>query len=133
MLHTILEAIRQYLPINRLSLEKGARGSINPDFTNGLFFNPPNSNYHICKVDINVQEFLLYLQHEDVQAHLNENNNKLSITVKKKKQDQNKWYGSLDDLSYRNKKELTSKEHSPDRVVENNVEASGDDDDGLPF
>ena len=110
-----------------LNLPESSKYGIKPEFTYGMFMNKPSSQYHIAKLDIDTYKFLLYLQHPHVQKHIEENNGKLKITIKVGKS--KAWYGSLDSNEWKKQKELTSKEHSPDRAVTYN-NASDDD---LPF
>lgn len=126
-----LRTILDTKELDRLDLPAGARGSINPDFVNGLFANPPASKYHKAKIDIDIVGLLVYLCHEKVQEHLIENVGKLRMTVKQAKPKPNapeRWYGALDSNDWKKKTELTSKEHSPDRAVTPNAS-----DDDLPF
>lgn len=93
---------------------------INPDFTHGIYYKKGTQKYIDFKVQINLEQLRNYVELDKVKEHLQQNNNKLDITVKTSKA--GNLYGKLDDLSY--KKELTSSQHSPDR---------DDEDDGLPF
>lgn len=109
-----------------LNLPESSQYGIKPEFTYGMFFNKPASQYHKVKLDIDIYKFLMYLQKEKVNEHLLENQGKLRLTCKEGKS--GRWYGSLDSNDWKKQKELTSKEHSPDRAVTSNAS-----DDDLPF
>ena len=109
-----------------LNLPESSQYGIKPEFTYGMFFNKPASQYHKVKLDIDIYKFLMYLQTEKVNQHLLENQGKLRLTCKEGKS--GRWYGSLDSNDWKKQKELTSKEHSPDRAVTSNAS-----DDDLPF
>ena len=130
----IIHGIRSVFKTTELSvleLPENSRDGIKPNFLYGVYCNPPSTKYHKGRIDIDVYKFLLYLQKEEVIQHIKENNGKLKWTIKQAKPQANKperWYGSLDSNEWKKQKELTSKEHSPDRAITS--KASEDD---LPF
>lgn len=112
--------------LNVLELPESSQYGIKPEFTYGMFFNKPASQYHKVKIDIDVFKLMMYMQTDKVREHIIENKGKIKITCKEGKS--GKWYGSLDSNDWKKQKELTSKEHSPDRAVTSNAS-----DDDLPF
>ena len=90
-------------------------------FINGLYTYTNEKSFIVSKNSLNVEKFLEQLKDPDVQKHIKENEGYLKfITMLSKKA--GKPYSKLENNNY---KEVTSKEHSPDRNTE--------DDDGLPF
>jgi len=115
-----------------LDLPEESKYGIKPNYTYGMFFNKAKQDYFVAKLDVDVYGFIMYLLHEKVSEHILENSGKMKITIKNNKPRPDKppgMHGSLDSNEWKkNQKELTSKEHSPDRAVTSN--ASEDD---LPF
>ena len=90
-------------------------------FINGLYTYTNEKSFIVSKNSLNVEKFLEQLKDPDVQKHIKENEGYLKyVTMLSNKT--NKPYSKLENNNY---KEVTSKEHSPDRNTE--------DDDGLPF
>ena len=89
-------------------------------FINGLYTYTNDKSYIVSKNSLNVEKFLEQLKDPDVQKHIKENEGYLKFVTMLGKS--GKPYSKLENNNY---KEVTSKEHSPDRNTE--------DDDGLPF
>lgn len=89
-------------------------------FINGLYTYTNDKSYIVSKNSLNVEKFLEQLKDPDVQKHITENEGYLKFVTMLSKA--GKPYSKLENNNY---KEVTSKEHSPDRNTE--------DDDGLPF
>ena len=90
-------------------------------FINGLYTYTNEKSFIVSKNSLNVEKFLEQLKDPDVQKHIKENEGYLKyVTMISNKT--NKPYSKLESNNY---KEVTSKEHSPDR--------NSTDDDGLPF
>ena len=90
-------------------------------FVNGLYTYTNDKHYIVCKCSLNVEKFKEQLEEKEIVKHIKENEGYLKfVTMISKKT--GKPYSKIEDNSY---KEVTSKEHSPDRNTE--------DDDGLPF
>jgi hypothetical protein len=90
-------------------------------FVNGLYTYTNEKSFIVSKNSLNVEKFLEQLKDPDVQKHIKENEGYLKyVTMISNKT--NKPYSKLESNNY---KEVTSKEHSPDR--------NSTDDDGLPF
>ena len=89
-------------------------------FVNGLYTYTNEKSFIVSKNSLNVEKFLEQLKDPDVQKHIKENEGYLKyITMLSKA---GKPYSKLESNNY---KEITSKEHSPDR--------NNNEDDGLPF
>lgn len=89
-------------------------------FVNGLYTYTNEKSYIVSKNSLNVEKFLEQLKDPDVQKHIKENEGYLKFITMLSKA--GKPYSKLESNNY---KEVTSKEHSPDR--------NSTDDDGLPF
>ena len=89
-------------------------------FINGLYTYTNEKSFIVSKNSLNVEKFLEQLKDPDVQKHIKENEGYLKFITMLSKG--GKPYSKLENNNY---KEVTSKEHSPDRNTE--------DDDGLPF
>jgi|TARA_S200002703_G_scaffold68494_1_gene59484 hypothetical protein len=89
-------------------------------FINGLYTYKGSKPYIVSKNSLNVEKFKQMLEDPTVQKHIKENEGFLKFVTMVSKND--KVYSKLEDNSYR---EVTSKQHSPDR--------NANDDDGLPF
>lgn len=92
----------------------------NTIFINGLYTYTNDKSYIVSKNSLNVEKFNELLQDPAVQKHIKENEGYLKFVTMISKN--GKPYSKLENNNY---KEVTSKEHSPDR--------NNDDDDGLPF
>jgi len=89
-------------------------------FINGLYTYTNEKEYIVSKNSLNVEKFKEMLKDPDVEKHIQQNEGYLKfVTMISKK---GKPYSKLENNNY---KEVTSKEHSPDR--------DSKDDDGLPF
>lgn len=89
-------------------------------FINGLYTYTNDKSFIVSKNSLNVEKFLEQLKDPDVQKHVRENEGYLKFITMLSKA--GKPYSKLENNNY---KEVTSKEHSPDR--------NSTDDDGLPF
>jgi len=89
-------------------------------FINGLYTYTNDKSFIVSKNSLNVEKFLEQLKDPDVQKHIRENEGYLKFITMLSKA--GKPYSKLENNNY---KEVTSKEHSPDR--------NSTDDDGLPF
>jgi len=89
-------------------------------FINGLYTYTNEKSFIVSKNSLNVEKFLEQLKDPDVVKHIEENEGYLKFITMLSKA--GKPYSKLENNNY---KEVTSKEHSPDRNTE--------DDDGLPF
>jgi len=89
-------------------------------FINGLYTYLNDKSFIVCKSSLNVEKFLEQLKDPNVQKHVRENEGYLKFVTMLGKS--GKPYSKLENNNY---KEVTSKEHSPDR--------NSTDDDGLPF
>tara|TARA_B100000497_G_C7621216_1_gene373211 strand:+ start:688 stop:981 length:294 start_codon:yes stop_codon:yes gene_type:complete len=89
-------------------------------FVNGLYTYTNEKSFIVSKNSLNVEKFLEQLKDPDVQKHIKENEGYLKFITMLSKA--GKPYSKLESNNY---KEVTSKEHSPDR--------NSTDDDGLPF
>ncbi len=89
-------------------------------FVNGLYTYTNEKSYIVSKNSLNVEKFLEQLKDPDVKKHIKENEGYLKFITMLSKA--GKPYSKLESNNY---KEVTSKEHSPDR--------NSTDDDGLPF
>jgi len=89
-------------------------------FINGLYTYTNDKSYIVSKNSLNVEKFNELLSDPKVQQHIKENEGYLKFVTMLSKA--GKPYSKLENNNY---KEVTSKEHSPDR--------NNEDDDGLPF
>jgi len=89
-------------------------------FINGLYTYTNEKSFIVSKNSLNVEKFLEQLKDPDVIKHIKENEGYLKFITMLSKA--GKPYSKLENNNY---KEVTSKEHSPDRNTK--------DDDGLPF
>ena len=89
-------------------------------FINGLYTYKGTKDYIVSKNSLNVEKFKQQLDDPDIQKHIKENEGYLKFITMISKA--GKPYSKLESNNY---KEITSKEHSPDR--------NNNDDDGLPF
>ena len=90
-------------------------------FINGLYTYTNDKDYIVSKNSLNVEKFKQQLDDPDIQKHIKENEGYLKFITMISK-GTGKPYSKLESNNY---KEITSKEHSPDRNT--------NDDDGLPF
>ena len=103
-------------------------------FVSGLYTYEVNNKYVVCKCSLNVEKFKKMLEDPAVLQHIKENEGYLKYVSMISKRT-GKPFSKLEDNNY---KEVTSKQHSPDRddvAVKPSVQVTTNqnEDDGFPF